>query len=166
MAAPTPSDEGPDLTVGVTLADFGGRQMLRGHVGKKSVLLAPVDEEILAVGAACTHYSGPLNEGALIGDTVRCPLHHACFSLRTGEALGARAFDPISCWKVERAGDRIMVREQVATHFQNQVVTDGHPKKRRNRRWRRRGFCLRRNAPATRLRRRPHYVEQRRRCAR
>ena len=128
MAAPTPSDEGPDLTVGVTLADFGGRQMLRGHVGKKSVLLARVDEEILAVGAACTHYSGPLNEGALIGDTVRCPLHHACFSLRTGEALGAPAFDPISCWKVERAGDRIMVREQVATHFQNQVVTDGHPK--------------------------------------
>jgi len=128
MAAPTSSDNGPDLTAGVTLADFGDRQMLRGHVGKASVLLARVGEEILAVGATCTHYSGPLEEGLLVEGAVRCPLHHACFSLRTGEALGAPAFDPISCWKVERAGDTIIVREQVATNSQNQVVADGHPK--------------------------------------
>lgn len=128
MAASISSDKGPDLTTGVTLADFGDRQMLRGHVGKKSVLLARVGEEILAVGAKCTHYSGPLEEGLLVGDTVRCPLHHACFSLCTGEALGAPAFDPISCWKVERAGDRIMVREQVATSSRSQVATGSHPR--------------------------------------
>jgi NADPH-dependent 2,4-dienoyl-CoA reductase/sulfur reductase-like enzyme/nitrite reductase/ring-hydroxylating ferredoxin subunit len=127
MATPTSTDKGPDLTLGVTLADFGDRQLLRGHVGKKAVLLARVGEEILAVGAKCTHYSGPLEEGLLVGDTVRCPLHHACFSLRTGEALGAPAFDPISCWKVERDGDRIVVREQAAAVTRGKAVTDSHP---------------------------------------
>ena len=120
-------DKGPDLSQGVTLADFGDRQMLRGHVGKKAVLLARVGEEVLAVGATCTHYSGPLAEGLLVGDTVRCPLHHACFSLRTGEALGAPAFNPIACWKVERDGERIVVREQVAAVSANKVAADSHP---------------------------------------
>jgi apoptosis-inducing factor 3 len=106
-------DQGPDLTEGVTLAEFGGRQMLRGHVGKKAVLLARVGDDVLAVGATCTHYGGPLDSGIVVGDTVHCPLHHACFSLRTGEALAAPAFDPIGCWKVERSGDRIVVRETI-----------------------------------------------------
>ncbi len=105
-------DNGPDLTEGVTLADFGGRQMLRGHVGKKAVLLVRLGDEVVAVGAKCTHYHGLLDEGTVEGDTVRCPLHHACFSLRTGEALAAPAFDPLPCWKVERDGARIVVRER------------------------------------------------------
>jgi NADPH-dependent 2,4-dienoyl-CoA reductase/sulfur reductase-like enzyme/nitrite reductase/ring-hydroxylating ferredoxin subunit len=124
MATSATENPGPDLTAGVTLADFGGRQLLRGHVGKKSVLLARTGDEILAVGAKCTHYSGPLEEGFLIGDTIRCPLHHACFSLRTGEALGAPAFDPLPCWLVERDGDHIVVRERIATAPRGKLSTD------------------------------------------
>ena len=112
MSAQETPDQGPDLSGGVTLAEFGGGAMLRGHVGGKAVLLARVGDEVLAVGATCTHYGGSLDRGAIEGDTVRCPLHHACFSLRTGEALGAPAFDPIGCWKVEREGDRLFVREE------------------------------------------------------
>lgn len=127
MASPVKEDAGPDLTKGVTLADFGGKPMLRGHVGKKSVLLARVGDEVLAVGAKCTHYSGPLEEGIVVGDTVRCPLHHACFSLRTGEALGAPAFDPLPCWLVERDGDRIVVRERVSAVPQGKTATGDRP---------------------------------------
>lgn len=110
-ASDTPDDRGPDLTRGVTIADFGARKLLRGHVGGETVLLARVGDEVLATGATCTHYGGPLADGAVEGDTVRCPLHHACFSLRTGEAIEAPAFDPIACWKVEREGERYVVRE-------------------------------------------------------
>lgn len=114
MASKHAPEQGPDLTQGVTLADFGGRRLLRGHVGDEAVLLARVGDEVLATGAACTHYGGPLDQGALEGDTLRCPLHHACFSLRSGEALAAPAFDPLPCWKVEQQGDRWIVRERAA----------------------------------------------------
>ena len=71
-------------------------------------------DELFAISAHCTHYGGPLAKGLLVGDTVRCPWHHACFSLRTGEALRAPALDPISCWRVERLGDEVWVRQKLA----------------------------------------------------
>jgi NADPH-dependent 2,4-dienoyl-CoA reductase/sulfur reductase-like enzyme/nitrite reductase/ring-hydroxylating ferredoxin subunit len=113
MSTPNPDQKQPDLGEGVTLADFGTRRLLRGFVGKKQVLLARLDgDEVVAIGNRCTHYGGRLDQGGLDGETVRCPLHHALFSLRTGEALGAPAFDPVAVWKVEREGDRYIVREQ------------------------------------------------------
>src|SRR6185437_8935048 len=56
----------------------------------------------------------PLAEGLMVDDTVRCPWHHACFSLRTGEALAAPALNPVPCWRIERRQDRVIVREKLA----------------------------------------------------
>jgi NADPH-dependent 2,4-dienoyl-CoA reductase/sulfur reductase-like enzyme/nitrite reductase/ring-hydroxylating ferredoxin subunit len=88
--------------------------MVAGHVGDNEVLLARSGGEYFAVGARCTHYKGRLGRGLIVGDTVRCPLHHACFSLRTGEAVTAPAFDPIARWRVEVTGDTVFVREKLA----------------------------------------------------
>lgn len=128
MASDAIEDAGPDLTRGVTLADFGDKPMLRGHVGDKAVLLARVGDEVLAVDATCTHYGGPLAAGIVVGDTVRCPWHHARFSLHSGEALGAPAFDPLSCWRVEREGGRIVVCEPTACASQPAPAAVGQPK--------------------------------------
>jgi NADPH-dependent 2,4-dienoyl-CoA reductase/sulfur reductase-like enzyme/nitrite reductase/ring-hydroxylating ferredoxin subunit len=106
---------GPDLAQGVALSDLADGAMLLGHVGEEPVLLARRGQEVFATGATCTHYGGPLTEGLLVDDTVRCPWHHACFSLRTGEPLRPPALNPITCWRVERQGDRIIVREKVVT---------------------------------------------------
>ena len=103
----------PDLAQGIAAASVAAGGMLLGRVGDDDVLVARVGTDWFAVGAKCTHYRGALAEGLLVGDTVRCPLHHACFSLRTGEALRAPAFDPIACWRVDREGDRVFVREKL-----------------------------------------------------
>jgi NADPH-dependent 2,4-dienoyl-CoA reductase/sulfur reductase-like enzyme/nitrite reductase/ring-hydroxylating ferredoxin subunit len=113
---------GPDLAQGVTLAELPDGGRLLGHSGGEPVLVVRRGEEIFAVGATCTHYGGPLAEGAVVGDTVRCPWHHACFSLRTGEALRAPALNPVSCYRVEREGDRIIVREKVDAIPQRQAA--------------------------------------------
>ncbi|HEU0157452.1 MAG TPA: FAD-dependent oxidoreductase, partial [Stellaceae bacterium] len=104
----------PDLTTGIPESDLGEGGMLVGQVGEEAVLLARAGREIFAVGATCTHYGGPLGEGLIVGDTVRCPWHHACFHLRTGEALAAPALNAISCWRVERRDGRIFVRNKVS----------------------------------------------------
>ena len=103
---------GPDLAKGVALSDVADGGMLVGHVGGDDVLLARRGAEVFAVGAHCSHYHGPLAEGLLVGDTVRCPWHHACFSLRTGEALAAPAFNPMPCWRVEQRNGTVFVHEK------------------------------------------------------
>src|ERR1700758_2063908 len=113
MAGQEPNPPGPDLTKGVSIADIAAGQMLLGHVGRDAVLLARRGEEFFAIGATCSHYSGPLAEGLMVGDTVRCPWHHACFSLRTGEAVAAPAFNPVSCWRTEQRDGKVFVRDKI-----------------------------------------------------
>src|SRR5690349_19933474 len=105
------SPSGPDLTLGVTDADFKDGKLL-GHVADAEVLLVRSGSEIFAVDAHCTHYGGPLAEGLVIGGSIRCPWHHACFDLRSGEAVRAPATFSLNCWEVEKKDGRICVREK------------------------------------------------------
>src|SRR4051812_38529577 len=107
--------QGPDLTKGISLSDVSDGSMVGGHVGEEAVLLAQCGNELFAISATCSHYGGPLAEGLVVADTVRCPWHHACFSLRTGEALGAPAFTPVSCWRIEQRDGKAYVREKIGS---------------------------------------------------
>jgi NADPH-dependent 2,4-dienoyl-CoA reductase/sulfur reductase-like enzyme/nitrite reductase/ring-hydroxylating ferredoxin subunit len=113
MSQDQASATGPDLTQGVTLADFRDGK-LSGHVGEQEVLLVQSGADIFAIDAHCSHYHGPLADGLVVGDSIRCPWHHACFSLRSGEATCAPAFSALTVWQVERSGDRIVVRDKAA----------------------------------------------------
>jgi NADPH-dependent 2,4-dienoyl-CoA reductase/sulfur reductase-like enzyme/nitrite reductase/ring-hydroxylating ferredoxin subunit len=103
---------GADLTLGVASDSIPDGKMILGHVGEDAVLLARRGSRFYAIGATCTHYGGPLAEGLIVGDTVRCPWHHACFSLRTGEALHAPALGSAACWSTELRGDKVFVRDK------------------------------------------------------
>src|SRR5438445_8059357 len=122
MGAEQAKPKGPELTRGVPVGDVADGGMVGGHVGDDAVLLARRGNEYFAIGATCSHYSGPLAEGLMVDDTVRCPWHHACFSLRTGEAVGAPAFNPMSCWRVEKRGDKLFVREKLERTDERQRV--------------------------------------------
>jgi len=108
-----PQLTGPDLSEGVRADSLADGATLAGHAAGEPVLLARYGDEYFAVGATCTHYSGPLAEGIVVGDTVRCPWHHACFSLRTGDALRAPALRPLPRWTVERRGELVFVTEKI-----------------------------------------------------
>jgi NADPH-dependent 2,4-dienoyl-CoA reductase/sulfur reductase-like enzyme/nitrite reductase/ring-hydroxylating ferredoxin subunit len=100
---------GPDLAKGVSLKDFADGKLL-GHVGDAPVLLVQIGADVVAIDALCSHYHGPLAEGLVVDETVRCPWHHACFNLRTGEAVRAPALSALATWQVEQVQDRIVVR--------------------------------------------------------
>jgi NADPH-dependent 2,4-dienoyl-CoA reductase/sulfur reductase-like enzyme/nitrite reductase/ring-hydroxylating ferredoxin subunit len=104
---------GPDFRDGIDLSQLHEGVPLAGHAGDDAVLLTRIGNDVFAIGASCTHYSGPLGEGLVEGDTVRCPWHHACFNLRTGEALKAPALSPLPRWSVERDGNRVRVGEKI-----------------------------------------------------
>src|SRR5262245_41330692 len=108
-----PDTPAPDFRKGFAFAQLQDGGMVAGRVDDEEAVLVRRGDECFVIGAHCTHYHGPLADGLVTGDTVRCPWHHACFSLRTGEPLRAPALDPISCWRAERVGDTIYAREKL-----------------------------------------------------
>jgi NADPH-dependent 2,4-dienoyl-CoA reductase/sulfur reductase-like enzyme/nitrite reductase/ring-hydroxylating ferredoxin subunit len=113
MSSDTSSESGPDLVQGVLIESLGKAGMLSGHVGDEAVLIARVGDAFFAIDAACTHYHAPLAEGLIVGDTVRCPWHHACFSLRTGDAVRAPALSPVACWSTAVRGNKVVVLQKM-----------------------------------------------------
>ena len=116
--------------------------MLVGHVGA-TMPVARIDGKLSAIGAICSHCQGPQGDGLLVGDTVRCPWHHARFCLRTGEAIGAPAIDPVDCWRVEERDGLVFVREKAYPPATNRraakdAATPRRCRRRRRRRLRRR----------------------------
>ena len=104
---------GPDLAEGVAAGDVPEGGVLLGHARGEAVLLVRRGREVYALGATCTHHGGPLAEGLVVGDTIRCPWHHAGFSLHTGEATRGPALAPAACYEVEqRADGRLVVLER------------------------------------------------------
>ena len=108
------STSSPDFRSGFPLGGLADGGMVSGRVDNEEAILLRRGDALFAVGAYCTHYHGPLADGLLVGDTLRCPWHHACFDVGSGEAVGAPALDPIPCWRVERVGDMAFAREKLA----------------------------------------------------
>jgi NADPH-dependent 2,4-dienoyl-CoA reductase/sulfur reductase-like enzyme/nitrite reductase/ring-hydroxylating ferredoxin subunit len=103
---------GPDLALGIAIEDLADGAMLVGHVGEEAVLLARRGDEYFAIGARCSHYGGPLGEGLMVGESVRCPWHHAAFDLRTGAAVRAPALSAVPCWSTEVRDGKVFMRDR------------------------------------------------------
>ncbi|TLG78004.1 FAD-dependent oxidoreductase [Methylocystis sp. B8] len=105
--------EGPDFSQGVAPEVIPEDRPLLGHVAGEEAVMARQGDEFFVTGAHCTHYHGPLAEGLVVGGSIRCPWHHACFSLRSGRALRAPAFDPLPRWRIEQAEGKVFARERL-----------------------------------------------------
>ena len=121
-------DENPtglDLKTGVDFGKLAQNTPVLGHLDDDQIVLVRQGEEVFATGAVCSHYGGPLAEGLVVERTIRCPWHHARFDLRTGEAIGAPALNPIPCFEVRRHDGRVTIGEKIKPDFH--VVCPLHP---------------------------------------
>jgi nitrite reductase/ring-hydroxylating ferredoxin subunit len=100
---------GPDLARGVEQESLKPGEPLLGYVGDEAVIVVRQGDDVFATGATCSQYGGPLAEGLVEGTTVRCPWHHACFVLKTGEAVWGAAMRSIACYEVEHQGSLIKI---------------------------------------------------------
>src|ERR1043166_8532706 len=75
MAEASSELEGPDFEKGYETKNVRDGEMVLGHAFGEPVLVARRGEELLAIGATCTHYGGPLAKGLMVDCTVHCPWH-------------------------------------------------------------------------------------------
>lgn len=74
-----------------------------------SFALYNLNGSFFATEEICSHAHASLAEGFIIEDTIECPLHGACFSIRTGEALSAPATDPVQTYPVRIEGTEVFI---------------------------------------------------------
>src|SRR4051812_43144761 len=85
----------------------GGKKLV--EVDGRPIAVFNVGGSFYAIDDVCTHDGGPLAEGDLIGDQIRCPRHGARFDVRTRKALGLPAVEPVPTHHVELRGEDVCV---------------------------------------------------------
>ncbi|MEI4472838.1 FAD-dependent oxidoreductase [Frigidibacter sp. MR17.24] len=99
----------PDFAAGIAADRLRPGQPLLGRVGEDEVVLVRHEGGIAALSAKCTHLGATLDKGLVTEGQIRCPWHHARFSLADGTAVGGPAVAPLSCYPVSEAGGRVTV---------------------------------------------------------
>lgn len=112
MAGKDKNSLGPDISQGLPVKDLQEDTPFGCHLGEDEIVLVKRGTTVHAVGAWCTHYHGPLAKGLVVGDTLRCPWHHACFELRSG-AAHAPALNALPRWRTEIQDGTLFVREKL-----------------------------------------------------
>ena len=58
-----------------------------------------VEGEFTVIDDTCTHGEASLSNGELFGEDIICPFHSGTFCVRTGEATGYPAVQPIRVYR-------------------------------------------------------------------
>ncbi|MGI9044670.1 MAG: FAD-dependent oxidoreductase [Gemmatimonadaceae bacterium] len=127
MSDDAPALTGPDLSSGIPLESIPDGGLFAGHADGQSVILSRNGDEVFAIGGVCTHYGAPLGHGLVVGNTIRCPWHHACFDLRTGVAIRAPALKPVAVWETIRDGALVKVVRETPASDGATPVASGRP---------------------------------------
>src|SRR5262245_50111373 len=84
-------------------------EMKRLDLDGNAVVIARTEDGYHAFQANCTHYGGDLDQGLLNGHTIMCPLHHACFDIRTGRHTEPPALNDLPVYAVSIDGNQVVV---------------------------------------------------------
>lgn len=78
------------------------------------ILLVRRGERVFALAETCSHFSGPLADGKLVGNTIECPYHNSRFALEDGRVVDGPAVHPQPCLEVRVRDGQIEVRQPAA----------------------------------------------------
>jgi 3-phenylpropionate/trans-cinnamate dioxygenase ferredoxin subunit len=93
------------------VADFPPGTRCRLNVDGVDMAIFNVDGRYCAIEDICSHEAETLSFGVLDGCQIICPRHRARFSLLTGEALSAPAYEPIAVFPVRVENGFVQVRD-------------------------------------------------------
>ena len=79
------------------------------EVAGERIAIFNVEGQFYAIEDTCTHAEGSLSEGTLTGEEVECPLHGACFNIKTGEATTPPAITEVKTYNVKVSGGEIEI---------------------------------------------------------
>ena len=74
------------------------------------IILFKVEDEYYAIEAWCSHQKVSLVMGDVDGTDVMCPLHGACFDLKTGRHLSPPATRGVETFPVKEEEGKLLVK--------------------------------------------------------
>lgn len=91
------------------------RELKRGtmrsvQLGAREIVLCHTRAGIFALDNICTHARTRMSEGELKGDRLVCPLHGACFDVRSGAVIAGPAVLSLGTYAVRVIDDEIEVQ--------------------------------------------------------
>ncbi|PAV75364.1 hypothetical protein WR25_14845 [Diploscapter pachys] len=79
------------------------------EVRGRKILVVNDDGKYLATNGLCSHYNFPLETGVYFNGKIRCPLHGACFNMKTGDIEDYPGFDSLHAYEVKKVGDDLVI---------------------------------------------------------
>lgn len=89
--------------------DLDEEEVMSVMVGDEEIALYNVEGEFYATHGICTHENIGLADGFVEGALVECPLHAACFEIKTGKAVNPPATVDLKTYPVKVEGDTVYV---------------------------------------------------------
>ena len=93
----------------LSVNELADGEMVGFEVDGTRILLAKVEGDFFAIGATCTHERSNLDQGALMGHVVYCPLHYSAFDVRNGAVLGPPAECGVPAHEVRVEDGKVLV---------------------------------------------------------
>ena len=75
------------------------------------IVVFRLQQQFYAIENICTHDGGELSGGCVENEEIICPRHGARFSIKTGEALSAPAYEPVTTFPTRIINDIVQVRD-------------------------------------------------------
>jgi nitrite reductase/ring-hydroxylating ferredoxin subunit/uncharacterized membrane protein len=104
---------GPDdFKPAVATSELADGQCKRVLVEQQPILFLKLDGTVYALGAVCSHYGAPLNDGKIVERTIECPWHASRFALEDGRVVQGPACAGVPVYDCKIVGDQVQIKQR------------------------------------------------------